>query len=114
MGLAGCRIREENGMSEYIDRETLLEEIEQQKRASKSNYPRRSFVVGDVLACIRNAPTADVAPVRHGKWEPGNPICPVCGENKFKDLDADVWADWQPKFCPNCGALMREIENGEK
>lgn len=25
-------------MAEYIDRETLLEEIEQQKRASKSNY----------------------------------------------------------------------------
>ena len=59
-------------------------------------------------------PAADVAPVVHGKWEPGNPICPVCGENKFKDLDADVWADWQPKFCPNCGALMREVENGEK
>lgn len=59
-------------------------------------------------------PAADVAPVRHGRWEPGNPICPVCGENKFKDLDADVWADWQPKFCPNCGALMREVGNGEK
>lgn len=53
-------------------------------------------------------PAADVAPVRHGRWEPGNPICPVCGENKFKDLDADVWADWQPKFCPNCGARMNK------
>ena len=63
---------------------------------------------------VDKVPTADVAPVVHGKWEPGNPICPVCGENKFKDLDADVWADWQPKFCPNCGALMREVENGEK
>ena len=49
-------------------------------------------------------PTADVAPVVHGKWEPGNPICPVCGNNKFKGLDADVWADWMPPFCPNCGA----------
>ena len=56
--------------------------------------------------CVDGKPAADVAPVRHGRWEPGNPICPVCGENKFKDLDADVWADWQPKFCPNCGALM--------
>lgn len=52
---------------------------------------------------------ADVAPVVHGKWEPGNPICPVCGENKFKDLDADVWADWQPKFCPNCGSRMDKV-----
>lgn len=36
----------------------------------------------------------------------GNPICPVCGEDKFKDLDADIWCDWQPDFCPNCGAKM--------
>ena len=63
---------------------------------------------------ISYVPAADVVEVRHGRWEPGNPICPVCGENKFKDLDADVWADWQPKFCPNCGALMREVGNGEK
>lgn len=46
------------------------------------------------------------APVVHGRWENGNPICPVCGENKFKDLDADIWCDWQPPYCPNCGAKM--------
>lgn len=45
-------------------------------------------------------------PVRHGRWEPGNPICPVCGGDKFKDLDADIWCDWMPDFCPNCGAKM--------
>lgn len=51
-------------------------------------------------------PVADVAPVVHGRWENGNPICPVCGEDKFKDLDADIWCDWLPPFCPNCGAKM--------
>lgn len=51
---------------------------------------------------------ADVAPVRRGRWEAGNPVCPVCGENKFKDLDADIWADWTPKYCPNCGSFMLE------
>ena len=55
---------------------------------------------------IEDAPAADVAPVVHAQWEPGNPICPVCGENKFKDLDADIWCDWLPDFCPNCGAKM--------
>ena len=45
-------------------------------------------------------------PVRHGRWENGNPICPVCGGDKFKDLNADIWCDWQPAFCPNCGAKM--------
>lgn len=55
---------------------------------------------------IADAPTVDAVPVRHGRWEPGNPICPVCGGNKFKNLDADIWSDWQPDFCPNCGAKM--------
>ena len=32
------------------------------------------------------AKSADVAPVVHGKWEPGNPICPVCGNDKFTVL----------------------------
>lgn len=55
---------------------------------------------------LLSIPAADVAPVRHVRWEPGNPICPVCGEDKFKDLDADIWSDWMPDFCPNCGAKM--------
>lgn len=55
---------------------------------------------------LLSIPADDVAPVRHGRWEPGNPICPVCGGNKFKDLDADIWCDWMPDFCPNCGAEM--------
>lgn len=61
--------------------------------------------------CINT--TAEVAPVVHGRWEAGNPICSVCGEDKFKDLDADIWADWQPKYCPNCGAKMDECNEPE-
>ena len=55
---------------------------------------------------IADAQTIDAVPVVHGQWENGNPICPVCGGNKFRDLDADIWCDWQPDFCPNCGAKM--------
>lgn len=48
-----------------------------------------------------------VSPKQHtGKWNDGVPICPVCGEDKFKDLDADIWADWKPPYCPNCGAKI--------
>lgn len=50
---------------------------------------------------------ADVEPVRHGRWECQKP-CPVCGEDRFKGLDADIWADWEPPYCPNCGAIMHE------
>jgi len=45
---------------------------------------------------------------KKGKWINGDPICPCCGEDKFKDLDADLWSDWKPKYCPNCGSFMRE------
>lgn len=45
-------------------------------------------------------------PIRHGRWNNGDPYCPVCRKDKFKGLDADVWADWQPDYCPNCGAKM--------
>ena len=43
---------------------------------------------------------------KKGRWENGEP-CPICGEDRFKDLYADIWADWEPPFCPNCGADMR-------
>ena len=46
--------------------------------------------------------------VKVGHWNPGDEYCPVCHESKFKGLDADVWADWQPDYCPNCGNLMKE------
>lgn len=45
---------------------------------------------------------------KSGRWIDGESECPVCGEDKFKNLDADIWADWKPPFCPNCGASMEE------
>lgn len=47
---------------------------------------------------------------KKGQWVDGESKCPVCGEDKFKNLDADIWADWKPPFCPNCGADMRGEE----
>ena len=44
---------------------------------------------------------------KKGQWVDGESKCPVCGEDKFKNLDADICADFKPPFCPNCGADMR-------
>lgn len=49
---------------------------------------------------------SDVVPVRHGRWNDGDPYCPICRKDKFRGLDADVWADWKPDYCPNCSAKM--------
>ena len=90
-------------MTEYIEREAALEESVELYYWCGYEDRYGYFVPVDAIQCIH---AADVAPVRHGRWEPGNPICPVCGGNKFKDLDADIWCDWMPDFCPNCGAKM--------
>ena len=86
-------------MDEYIKRETAVRAVMAAKWGDGSDGAM-------AMEIVASAPAADVAPVVHGRWEPGNPICPVCGGDKFKDLDADIWCDWQPDFCPNCGAKM--------
>lgn len=95
-------------MAEYIEREALQAAL-MRKRCGVANQ-RYTEGWNDCLLRVKSmvskAPSADVAPVVHGRWENGNPICPVCGEDKFRDLDADVWCDWLPPYCPNCGAKM--------
>ena len=55
-------------------------------------------------AAIRKIQAADVAPVRHGRWEVEVGMnffkernCPVCK----KRIESSFWS-----FCPNCGAKM--------
>ena len=60
------------------------------------------------LKALRPITKEQVEKVWRGEWEPGNPICPICGKNKFDGLDADIWADWMPNFCPSCGAPMTD------
>ena len=57
---------------------------------------------------IDEIPTADVAPVRHGRWvsvpHKLARACSVCNRDepyKFADIDADVY-----DYCPSCGAKM--------
>ena len=90
-------------MADFIRREDALFALRKAERGGSMTALTR---LERAYAEIREMPAADVAEVVYGKWENGNPICPVCGENKFKDLDADIWCDWQPDFCPNCGAKM--------
>lgn len=84
----------------YISLEEALKDFEAFNAENPRWTPQR------VKTLLLRQPASDVAEVVHAKWENGNPICPVCGGNKFRDLDADIWCDWQPDFCPNCGAKM--------
>ena len=91
-------------MAEYIERDAALREIE--RREARMVGDKR-VSVDAMKSFIKNRPAVDVAPVVHGRWECGKP-CPVCGRDRFEGLDADIWADWEPPYCPNCGAKMDE------
>lgn len=96
-------------LREYLDTELTPNEIERSKLEIEAGCVKAiARTYGIDINRLRKLAEADVAPVVHGRWENGNPICPVCGENKFKDLDADIWCDWKPDYCPNCGAKMDE------
>ena len=98
-------------MAEYIEREAISEEI---RKYYYKNPPNFSYGEGfdrgldRVQIAILDAPAADVAPVRHGRWvsvpHKLAKVCSVCNRDepyKFDDIDADVY-----DYCPNCGAKM--------
>ena len=92
-------------MAEYIEREAALREAESRIMWGAS--------AAAVYESIRDVPAADVAPVRHGRWINGDQYCPICKKDNFRGLDADIWSDWKPDYCPNCGAKM-DLEDAEK
>ena len=99
-------------MDEYIEREAISEKI---RKYYYKNPPNFSYGEGfdrgldRAQRAILDAPAANVAPVRHGRWidaypdiEP-NPmfmygICSKCG---FEQGISKYLS-----YCPNCGAKM--------
>lgn len=65
----------------------------------------------DVLSAIRSAPTVQLAPVVHGRWEEVDDVwddlhyrCSACGCEWF--LEDGTPAENGMNYCPNCGAKM--------
>lgn len=95
-------------MSEYIKKSAVLnKEFEAEINTYDGEY--ESSVAYVVLASdIYRMPAEDVAPVRHGFWEPrkdafGFVRCSVCHEcNIYNDWpDGKKW-----NYCPHCGAKL--------
>lgn len=86
-------------MKEYIERETV----------------RRAHIKASLTTRLIDAqPAADVAPVRHGRWNDINPTvlnpgvnwicrCSLCGCPQ----------DYKHNYCPNCGARMGKEDEHE-
>ena len=101
-------------MAEYIKKE----DIEQKIQDGLNNLVLGHDAI-EVLGMIYEMPTADVAPVRHGRWigcngeivdwDENNPGCPwhscfcsICKSWLTASDELPVIA----YFCPNCGAKM--------
>lgn len=100
-------------MSRYIDADALLEKVQFRVRINDDTDKTIKQCVEITRNLIKNAPTADVAPVRHGQWEDReNPQwrayeirhCSVCGWSIHKTKLRNTDLKW--KYCPNCGAKL--------
>ena len=84
-------------MAEYIDREEakdVMALIVLEAIAHPDTY-----TCGEAKRAIESIPTADVQPVKHGRWkwsEGGQ--CSECGFHN---------SNFGYNYCPNCGADMR-------
>ena len=89
-------------MDKYIKKETAI------KSLLNDCLGQVSYSREDAADCIFWLDTADVAPVRHGRWEKQSGLysCSECGTTCPYDVQADVIEYWACNYCPNCGATM--------
>lgn len=96
-------------MIEYIDREALLREFDELE--PYEDYESEHALWLDMRMKVINAPAADVAPVRHGRWEK---ISIDISEDLFRCSEwghlAIIPPDTECEFCPTCRA---KIDGGE-
>ena len=92
-------------MDEFISREATIKRIKKVYCVGCNSYNGvrcRACGTGDAIDIIEDAPAADVAPVRHGRW-----LCVdtdteqffLCNRCKKKEY-------WESDYCPNCGCRM--------
>lgn len=112
-------------MPRYIDSDVLLAKYKAiisdhiiDKWNEKAAPASWAHAYLDFIDDIENVPTADVAPVRHGRWivEKGSGEYAVCSECKGKS--GTQWDGVEPiplmtRYCPHCGARMDGGENDE-
>ena len=95
---------------EYIEREALLNEIEEKRPL---NWTDTEAEITEQLDydtfenLVKSQPTADVQEVRHGKWlptrHPDQKRCSVCDVISFIALYPCIY---KADYCPNCGAII--------
>ena len=97
-------------MPDYINREGLINnrpEGRNPKQISKEEYNKGwNDCRSAFYTLIKDMPAADVAPVRHGKWEWDTDDIYMCSNCAEKSHVKEVMGRPAWGYCPNCGCRM--------
>ena len=91
-------------MADYIERAPIMGALTSSEAQAAIRAMTGEEVYAYFLRLINSAQAADVAPVRHGRWEQGDmydygDVCSLC------DWDSERAPCTLP-YCPDCGARM--------
>ena len=94
-------------MDEYIKREEAIKIAESYRPQHGSSFCMNRGIADYIAEDISMIPSADVAPVRHGRWIK---VGYACGETEWQ-CSACKETEWRTsasrlKYCPFCGAKM--------
>ena len=95
-------------MAEYIEREATIKLL---RSLGSRDYRREKGTIQEAIKMVsfpEYTPSADVAPVRHGRWiDKGEyAVCAECGGRSGTQYDGVEPIPLMTQFCPNCGAKM--------
>ena len=99
-------------MAEYIKREAAIAYIREQSEECQKAFEELGGESGiyadaynDLAEDFYSIPTADVAPVAHGRWvthyRSGTPVA-----EGYVSTCCDMWNNRKSDYCPSCGAKM--------
>nr|DAI09961.1 MAG TPA: Transcription initiation factor IIE, alpha FINGER, Transcription [Caudoviricetes sp.] len=103
-------------MKEYIERAAALDicQKEYEERLRMADYCGDT-VAWNIGGAIKGIPAADVAEVRHGRWEQhlqSSKVAPVYTCSLCK-LNVSGFEKRWIKYCPYCGARMEKEDEHE-
>ena len=98
-------------MSRYIDAELAVKHIEEM--TLEHERMQSNFSANWMIDFLEAFPTADVEPVRHGRWieQTHEWDFPPFHYTDYKCSLCGIREQAKRNYCPDCGAKMDEEEN---
>ena len=105
-------------MAEYVNLRSLESALKIADSIAKANGKDKDRQVwARAIRLLNDMPTADVAPVVHGRWI-GAPLCgndncrcSACGS--WHNIHVNLRGETMQKYCPECGAKMDRGDSDE-